>query len=114
MTSEDHAHAVPIPAPEAEWLPPRAEPAGTLTGAEDDWAAARHFLNEYRASPETQRRYATEIGRLFLWAERGLGKSPSALSQKAFEPNPPEVESLPAFSGLGPNPFFEMGSSLMN
>ncbi len=85
MTPEDDAHAVQLPAPEAEWLPPRAEPAGTLTGAEDDWAAARHFLNEYRASPETQRRYATEIGRLFLWADRCLGKSPSTLTRADYD-----------------------------
>ena len=84
MTPEDDAHAVQLPAPEAEWLPPRAEPAGTLTGAEDDWAAARHFLNEYRASPETLRRYATEVTRLFLCAE-DQGKTVSQLTRAAYE-----------------------------
>ena len=44
--------------------------AQTLTGADHDHAAAQHFLNEFRASPATQRRYATEITRLFRWAER--------------------------------------------
>jgi integrase len=85
MTTEQGEHAVQAPALEAELLPPLEGRAGTLTGAEDDWAAARHFLNEYRASPETLRRYAAEIGRLFLWAERCLSKSPSQLTRSDYD-----------------------------
>lgn len=53
--------------------------------AEDDLAALRCFLNEYRDSPGTLRTYTKECERLLLWATVHRGKALSSLSRQDFE-----------------------------
>ena len=56
----------------------------TLTGADNDLAAARAFLAEYDASPHTRRRYETELTRLFYWAA-SQRKTVSALKRSDYD-----------------------------
>jgi hypothetical protein len=85
MTTEAGEHAVQVPALDAEWLPPLEARVGTLTGAEDDRAATRHFLSEYRTSPQTLRRYASEIGRLFCGPSAAGANAPWQLTRAGYD-----------------------------